>query len=193
MAGHATAETEPVAHEAAHEAADEGAHEAARLRWRTRDTTRHLLFAFLGAFAGALVTGTLLWLDLGHAHLTQVLIVAHLAAGALALAFFVPFVVVHWRDGREPLVHLLQPWRLLAACRGNRLARSRLVGHALMWSLALLVASGGAIAVPALLYLSGYPLTLPYGAHAWLLDAHRWLTPLPLVALAAHFPMKERT
>lgn len=167
--------------------------DAALLNWRTHDTTRHLLFAFLGAFAGALVTGVLLWLDVGHAHLTQVLIVAHLAAGVLALAFFVPFVVVHWRDGKEPLVHLVLPLRLLAEWRWDVLARRRLVGHALMWSLALLIVSGCVVAAPALLYLAGYPLTLPYGAHVWLLDAHRWLTPLPLVALAAHFPMEERS
>lgn len=163
-----------------------------RLDWRTRDTSRHLLLAFIASFGIALATGALLWLRLGHNNLVQVLLLTHLAAGLLALFFFIPFIVIHWRDGREPLLHLIFPFRLFAEWHWDLLARRRLIGHGLLWSLAPVLFSGLLVAAPAIAYLAGHPVTLPYGAHVWLLRLHLWLTPLVLLFLAFHLPREDR-
>lgn len=165
----------------------------AALRWRTRDTSRHLLQGFIGAFAIAAVTGGLLLLRVGHGNLVQVLLFSHLAAGLLALMFFIPFLVTHWRDGNEPLRHLLWPFPLIAEVRWDDYARKRLIGHGLMWSLALVLLSGLIVMLPAIAYLAGRPVTLPYGGHVGLLAAHTWLT-LPLLAgLFFHLPREDRS
>ncbi len=164
----------------------------AALHWRTRDTTRHLLQGFIGAFAIAAVTGGLLVLDIGHGDLIQVMLLSHLAAGLLALVFFVPFIVTHWRDGHEPLRHLVWPFRLLGELRRDVYARQRLIGHALLWSLALVLLSGLIVMLPAIAYLAGWPATLPYGSHVGLLAAHTWLTLPLLTGLWFHLPREDR-
>lgn len=167
------------------------ADEAALLQWRTRDTTRHLAQGTLGALAIALVTGIALWSPLGHGNLVQLLLV-HLTAGLLGTLLFVPFIVIHWRDGKEPLSHLLWPFRLLAGWQVDPHARKRLVGHFFLWFVILMTISGLIIAAPAIAYLAGVPETLPYGGHAPLLAIHRWLTPFLLAGLFWHLPKEER-
>lgn len=164
----------------------------ATLRWRTRATSRHLLQGFLGAFAIAAVSGGLLLLGIDHGNLVQVLLVSHLAAGLLALLLFIPFIVTHWRDGREPLVHLVWPFRLIAELGRDAYARQRLIGHALLWALALVLLSGLIVMLPAIAYLAGWPVTLPYGSHVGLLAAHAWLTLPLLVGLLGHLPKEDR-
>lgn len=164
----------------------------AALRWRTRDTSRHLLQGFIGAFAIATVTGGLLFLRIGHGNLVQVLLFGHLAAGLLAFMFFIPFIVTHWRDGREPLRHLVWPFPLIAELRWDAYARKRLIGHGFMWSLLLVLLSGLIVALPSVAYLAGWPATLPYGSHVGLLRAHAWLMPPLLAGLFFHLPHEDR-
>lgn len=163
------------------------------LAWRTRATTRTLLHGLAVALAIAVLTGVGLWLDPDHDGLHQVMLLSHLAAGALASILFVAFATIHLRDGREPLACVLLPLLLLPRLRADRFARRRLVGHGLLWVLALAVLSGLAIAAPGLAYLSGHPQTLPYGMHVWLLELHLWATPALGVGLAWHLPWGERT
>jgi Na+/proline symporter len=163
------------------------------LAWRTRATTRTLLHGLAVALAIAVFTGVGLWLDPAHDGLHQVMLLSHLAAGALASILFVAFATIHLRDGREPLACVLLPLLLLPRLRADRFARRRLVGHGLLWVLALAVLSGLAIAAPGLAYLSGHPQTLPYGMHVWLLELHLWATPALGVGLAWHLPWGERT
>lgn len=166
--------------------------DAARLRWRTRDTSRHLMQGFTGAFAIAGITGLLLWLGLGHDNFIQLLLLTHLAAGTLSFLMLVPFIVIHWRDGREPLLHLIFPFRLFAEWRWDMLARRRLIGHGLLWLLALVLISGLIVTLPAIAYLAGRPAILPFGVHVDLLRVHAWLT-LPLFAgLVWHLPKEDR-
>jgi hypothetical protein len=166
--------------------------DAALLRWRTRDTARHLLLAFIASFAIALTSGALLWVKLGHGNFVQVLLVTHLVSGLLALFFFVPFVAIHWRDGREPLLHMIFPFRLLTEARRDHLARHRLLGHGLLWTLAIVLLSGLVVMLPALAYLAGRPVTLPYGGHVRLLQIHVWATPALLLFLLLHLPKEDR-
>lgn len=166
--------------------------DAARLRWRTRDTSRHLMQGFIGAFAIAGSTGLLLWLGLGHDNFIQLLLLTHLAAGALAFLMLVPFVVIHWRDGREPLRNLFWPFRLIPELRWDAWAGKRLIGHGLLWLLALVLLSGLIVTLPAIAYLAGRPAILPFGVHVDLLRVHAWLT-LPLLAgLVWHLPKEDR-
>ncbi|THF62677.1 multiheme c-type cytochrome [Pseudothauera rhizosphaerae] len=158
----------------------------AGLAWRTRETTRQLLHALLVALAITLLTGLALWLGPPHGPLVQVLLSAHLVAGVLALILLAAFATVHLRDGREPPACVALPLLLLKNCRHDRTVRHRLIGHGLLWALALVLLSGLAIAAPAVLYLAGNPATLPYGAHVWLLDVHRWAAPFAVAGLLAH-------
>lgn len=162
------------------------------LAWRTRETTRHLLEAYIGGFGISLVTGALLWLDLGSADLKQVMLITHLVAGTLGLMFFAVYIAAHLKDGREPWRTLLFPFRLLPELRWEPFARKRLHGHALMWTNWLLLFSGLVMSLPAVWYLSGTPATLPYGMSHWLLLLHDWTTPLALLLMAFHFPAKEK-
>lgn len=159
---------------------------SASLAWRTRETTQRVLHALLVALAIALLTGLALWLDPSHGPLIQVLLAAHLVSGVLFLILLVAFTLIHLRDGREPPVYVALPLLLLRDCRHDRIVRHRLIGHGLLWALAVVMLSGLAIAAPAVLYLAGNPATLPYGAHVWLLDGHRWATPFVVAGLLAH-------
>lgn len=166
--------------------------DATLLRWRTRDTSRHLIQGFIGAFAIAAVSGLLLWLRIGHDNVVQILLLSHLAAGLLAFLFFIPFIVTHRRDGREPLLNLVWPFRLIGELRWDIYARKRLIGHGFLWSLLLVLASGLIVALPAIAYLAGQPVTLPYGGHVGLLRSHAWLTLPLLTGLWWHLPKEDR-
>lgn len=166
---------------------------SATLVWRTRDSARHLLQASIASLALCLASGLVLWLSPPHDHLILVALCTHLSAGVLAGIFFLPFVVIHLQDGREPLGLLLQPWRLLPAALQEPVARHRLMGHGLLWSLLLALGSGLVIALPAVAYLAGRPVTLPYGSQYLLLDLHQGATLACLGLLLLHFPWKERT
>lgn len=162
------------------------------LAWRTRATTRELLHALAVALAIACFTGGGLWLDPAHDGVHQVMLLSHLAAGALTAILFAAFAAIHLRDGREPPACIVLPLLLLPRLRGDRFARRRLVGHGLLWALGLVLLSGLVIAAPGLAYLAGRPQTLPYGMHVWLLDLHRWATPAVAAGLAWHLPWGER-
>lgn len=161
------------------------------LRWRTRETTRHLLEACLASVALCLVTAVPLWLDAGDANLLQVLLVTHLAAGTLGLFFLIPYLASHLKDGREPWKDLLWPFRLIPELRWEPYAAKRLHGHALMWGLLVVFASGLLLSAPALLYLAGVPRTLPYGGGAWLLRIHEWATAAAVALMLLHIPARE--
>lgn len=84
----------------------------------------------------------------------QVMLVAHIAGGALAFGVLVPFVTSHHRyhEGRARFV--LAPWRAWRR-RDPETGRpnpQRLVGHALHWSIILLIASGVLVAAPGVLF-----------------------------------------
>lgn len=166
--------------------------DSAILLWRTRDTSRHLAQGMTGALIITLITGGALWLRLGHGNLIQLLLLVHLASGVLATLFFLPFIVIHWQDGREPLLHLIWPFRLLREVKWDAYARKRLVGHAFLWVVLLVVLSGLVTAAPAVAYLAGHPVPLPYGGHVPLLAIHRWLTLAVFAGLLWHLPKEER-
>ena len=162
------------------------------LPWRTRASSRHFLMATVYSLGITVATGGVLLLPLENEHLTLIALAAHLAAGVLTFAFFVPFLFIHLKDGRESLLHLFMPWRLLHRIYRGETLYHRLLGYSLMWCLWLLFASGLIIAAPAIAYLSGHPVTLlPYGGHSPLLLAHQGVSLLLLVFLILHFPKKE--
>ena len=67
------------------------------LAWRTRATTRALLHGLAVALAIAVFTGVGLWLDPAHDGLHQVMLLSHLAAGALAAIWWAPLLRDWWR------------------------------------------------------------------------------------------------
>jgi hypothetical protein len=160
------------------------------LVWRTRASSRHLLMAMVYSLGITAASAALLWLPLKNSHLTLLALVTHLVSGALALIFFVPFLFIHLRDGRESLFNLVMPWRLLHRVYRDETLYHRLLGYGLMWCLWLVCLSGLTIAAPAIAYLANHPMTLPYGTHALLLHAHRGGTLLLLLLLILHFPKK---
>lgn len=162
------------------------------LQWRTRATVRQLLLAMLTSLAIALCSGGLLWLGGGHDNFRQLLLITHLAAGLLTCLFFFPFVTLHWRDGGEPWPHLFLPFALFGALRRDTSARHRLLGIALLWNLFVVLGSGLLVMLPAVAYLAGEARTLPYGAHVWLLQLHRWPSLLLLALLFLHMPKEDR-
>lgn len=123
---------------------------AAVLPWRTREATRHLLLAATTSLGVTAATGLGLQAGSDNDNLVAMLLLPHLAAGVLALILFTPFVIIHWRDGREPLLHLLAPFRLLMAEPDTPFLRQRLLGHLLLWSLGLVLLSGVVSVVPAI-------------------------------------------
>lgn len=164
------------------------------LQWRSRDTTRHLIQGFIISCSISAVSGLLLWLRLGHDNFVQILLLTHLSAGVLCLMFALPFVITHWRDGREPGRHLIWLMPLVQrAWQREPYAGKRLIGHAFMWLLCAVLLSGLIVMAPAISYLAGMPVTLPYGSHVGLLQVHSWLSIAVLVGLCWHLPKKERT
>jgi hypothetical protein len=161
------------------------------LPWRTRAAARHLLMAMVYSLGLVAASGSILLLPLKNEHLTLIALVIHLVSGALAFVFFVPFLFIHLKDGRESLWHLILPWRLLHRIYRDETLYHRLLGYSLMWCLWLLFASGFLIAAPAVAYLAGHPITLlPYGGHTPFLRAHQGISLLCLLFLVLHFPKK---
>lgn len=166
---------------------------ATAMVWRTRDTTRHLLEAFIGGFGISLVTGLLLWLDVGGTALAQVMLITHLVAGSLGLLFFAVYVVFHLKDGREPWINLLWPFRLIPDIPWDPYAAKRLHGHALLWANAVVLLTGVVIALPGITHLLGRPdLILAYGANYWLTTVHDGATLAAVGLLFFHFPARDR-
>lgn len=163
---------------------------AGLLVWRTRESSRHLLMALVYSLGIACATGLALLLPLRNGHLTLIALVAHLVSGALALLFFVPFLFAHLRDGKEPLWHLVMPWRLLRRVFRDETPGHRLRGYSLMWCACLATLSGVLIAAPAFAYLAGHPFVPPFGTSAVLLTTHRVSSALLFVFLLLHFPKK---
>ncbi|MDR1351391.1 MAG: hypothetical protein LBJ59_11590 [Zoogloeaceae bacterium] len=163
----------------------------ALLPWRTKAASRHLLMAMVYSLGIVVASGIVLLLPLKNGHLTLIALAAHLVSGALALVFFIPFLFVHLKDGRESILNLLMPWRLLHRIYRDETLYHRLLGYSLMWCLWLVFVSGLTIAAPAIAYLAGHPVTLlPYGGHSLLLWAHRGVSLLLLLFLMLHFPKK---
>lgn len=155
--------------------------------WRDRATSVQLARALLATLTLLLFSGLALWWDPGHPLWLQWLLLMHLACGVLSLVLAAPFVWAHLSDGREPWRALLWPlglWRAAWQAPGG--PRKRLIGHALLWGLVLLLGSGLVLAVPGLLVLLDQPWIWPLGSQAWLTAVHRWATPLLLLAAAAH-------
>lgn len=169
------------------------AQERPAISWRTRDTTRHLLEAFIGGFGISLVTGILLWLDVGGTALAQVMLITHLVAGTLGLLLFIPYIYAHLKDGREPWKNILFPLRLIPEIGWDAYAGKRLHGHGLMWANWLVLLSGLVIALPGVFYLAGYPTwILPYGSNRWLTWIHDAFTIVIVALLLLHFPAKDK-
>jgi hypothetical protein len=172
--------------------------EADLLVWRTRESSRHLLMALTYSLGIACATGVALLLPLQNGHLTLIALVAHLVSGTLAVLFFVPFLFVHLRDGKEPLRHLVMPWHLSRRKFRDRgrdksqqqRQRQHLMGYLLCVCACLASLSGLAIAAPALAYLAGHPVVPPFGTIAVLLRVHQASSALLFVFLLLHFPKK---
>ncbi|MDR2624701.1 MAG: hypothetical protein LBC37_00015 [Zoogloeaceae bacterium] len=166
------------------------------LPWRTRAASRHLLLALVYCLGIVAATGLLLALPLPNAHLTLVALAAHLVSGLLAVFFFVPFLVCHLRDGHEPLLSLLLPWRVARRCSGGDSRTHRLLGYGLTLTLLTVAASGLVIIAPAVAYLAGKPFLLldfwPGNGHRFWLMAHAWGTLLLVALLFCHFPKRSR-
>jgi len=84
----------------------------------------------------------------------QVMLVLHIVGGALAFGVLVPFVTAHHRYHEGRARFLLAPWRAWRRRDAETLPLNpqRLVGHALHWSIILLLASGVFVAVPGVLF-----------------------------------------
>ena len=160
------------------------------LVWRTRESSRHLLMAMLYSLGIATATGLILTLPLGNGHLILVALVAHLVSGVLALVFFVPFLFIHLRDGREPVRNLIMPWRLLRRLYQGESLYHRVLGYLLTGCTVLVIATGLVIAAPAVLFLAGKPTILPFGTSAWLLQVHIVFSVLLVLFVLLHFPKK---
>ncbi|MDR3214085.1 MAG: hypothetical protein LBT71_09270 [Azoarcus sp.] len=161
------------------------------LVWRTRESSRHLLMAMVYSLGIATASGIVLMLPLGNGHLTLVMLVAHLVSGALALLFFVPFLFIHLRDGKEPLLNLLMPWRMLHRLYRGESLHHRILGYLLTGCVLLVMGTGLAIAAPAVLYLSGQPTVMPFGTAAALLRVHLTFSALLVFFVALHFPKRS--
>ncbi|MDR1064355.1 MAG: hypothetical protein LBL48_10595 [Azoarcus sp.] len=161
------------------------------LVWRTRESSRHLLMSMIYSLGIACATGIVLLLPMGNGHLTLIALVAHLVSGALALVFFIPFLFVHLSDGKEPLLHLVVPWRLLHRLYKGEPLYHRVLGYLLMWCLALTIATGLAIAAPAISYLAGRAAILPYGVGPALLRLHLTFSGLLVFFVLLHFPKRS--
>ncbi|MDR1423617.1 MAG: hypothetical protein LBI92_03285 [Azoarcus sp.] len=160
------------------------------LVWRTRESSRHLLLAMVYSLGIATATGVVLAMPLGNGHLTLVALVAHLVSGALALVFFIPFLFVHLHDGKEKLLNLVMPWRMLHQIYRGESLYHRILGYMLTCCLLLTVASGLVIAAPAVLYLTGKPTVMPFGTAAALLRVHITFAGLFVFFVLLHFPKR---
>jgi hypothetical protein len=144
----------------------------------------------------AAATGVLLLLPLPNAHLTLLTLVAHLVSGLLAGVFFLPFLFVHLKDGRERLRHLFMPWKLRRRIYLGETHHHRLLGYILTLGVAIVLLTGLAIALPAIAYLAGHPVTwlrvIPseWGGHSLILKIHLGVSVLLIVALLLHFPKR---
>jgi hypothetical protein len=171
--------------------------ESPLIPWRTKESSRHLLMAMVYSLGVASATGLLLLLPLPNPHVTLLALAAHLTSGALAGIFFIPFLLIHLKDGREPLHHLLMPWRLRRRIYAGETHHHRLQGYLLTIGIGLVFLTGLVIALPALAFLAGRPITLlefipsEWGGHSGLLSLHRGASILLVVALLLHFP-KQR-
>jgi hypothetical protein len=162
------------------------------LPWRTKAASRHLLMAMIYSLAITAATGVILLLPLKNEHLTLIALVMHLVSGALALLFFLPFLLTHLKDGREPFWNLFLPWRLLHRLYRGESLYHRLLGYSLMWSILLVFVSGICIMAPAIAYLLGRPMTLlPYGGHAFILKVHLGAFAFLFLFLVLHFPKRS--
>ncbi|MDR1661943.1 MAG: hypothetical protein LBR95_05905 [Azoarcus sp.] len=183
MNGKTTIET-PVEPDTAADAAD------GLLAWRTRESSRHLLMSTVYSLGIACATGIALLLPLENGNLVLLALVAHLTSGALALVFFIPFLFVHLSDGKEPVLHLVMPWRLLHRLYRGEPLYHRLLGYLLMWCSILTIVTGLAIAAPALSYLAGRAAILPYGVGPALLRVHLTFSGLLVFFVLLHFPKR---
>ncbi len=140
---------------------------------RPRQRGRRRQRLFLGTFAalfGIALGGGLYYFAVPrdfHWGVAQAVLLLHIASGVLALAVLVPFVVAHHRyqEGRSRF--LLAPW-LIRRRHGTREGLScarRLVGHALHWSIVVVIASGVFVALPGILFYAGVVWLLGYEAY----------------------------
>lgn len=170
--------------------------QAGRPRKRGGGRQRLYLRAF-AAFFGIGLAGGFYYYLVPHGlnwGAAQVMLVLHIAGGALAFAVLVPFVAAHHRyhEGRARFV--LAPWRAWRR-RDPGTARpnpQRLVGHALHWSIVVLIASGVFVALPGVLFSADVVWLPDYWAYRVGNALHLASTVAAVVLMLAHWLRRRR-
>ena len=116
-----------------------------------------LLFAAL--FGAAMVSGFYFYFvpNTHNWKASQLVLVIHFGVGLLTFVPFGYFVVKHQRQKEGNSLFLIMPWRAFKK-KENESAwhyRQRLFGHALYWSIVVVLASSFFVSIPAVLYYMG--------------------------------------
>lgn len=130
-------------------------------------TTRYLLF-FAVLFGSAMVSGFYFYF-VPHNYnwrASQIVLIIHFVVGLLTFIPFGYFVVKHQRKKEGNSLFLIMPWKVFKRQEkeSDWHYRQRLWGHALYWSIVIVLLSSFFVSIPAVLYymgnifLPGYPL-----------------------------------
>ena len=118
-------------------------------------TNRYLLF-FAVLFGSAMVSGFYFYFvpNTHNWKASQLVLIIHFIVGLLTFVPFGYFVVKHQYKKEKNSLFLIMPWKAFRR-RGRESTwyyRQRLWGHALYWSIVIVLLSSFFVSVPALLY-----------------------------------------
>lgn len=147
------------------------------------------LYGFSTAFAITLVSG--FWYGLVPRDInwnaSQIVLVLHLAGGAMSLLLFISFFLLHQREKGHPWYRLLTPWRLhRLADETRQRQRQRQLGYLLAWTLLVIHIGGLMLSLPGLLFYFGTVWMQGYYTTQAQIAVHLWASSLLIPLLFTH-------
>ncbi|HID46403.1 MAG TPA: hypothetical protein EYP34_11700 [Chromatiaceae bacterium] len=148
-----------------------------------------MLYGFIIAFSVTAMSG--FWYSLFprsvNWNASQTVLVLHLAGGIMALFLFVVYFFLHQKDQQQRWWWLFVPWRLKQDKEEPlQHFRQRQLGHLLTWIMLVVFTSGLLIALPGLLFYSGYVWMQGYYTTQILRGVHFWASVLLVPVLITH-------
>lgn len=148
-----------------------------------------MLFGFVIAFSVTIVSGFwYAWVprDLNW-NASQIVLVMHIAGGAMSLVLFVAFFFLHQKFKAQVWWHILTPWKLRHQPDEMRQHfHQRRLGHIVTWVMLTIYITGILIAAPGVLFLFDHVWMQGYGATQVLRGMHYWVSLMILPILFTH-------
>jgi len=154
------------------------------------------LLVFAASFGLAMMSGFYFYF-VPHSHnwrVSQIVLIIHFASGFTTFLPFIYFVIKHQREKEKNSLYLFAPWKALRKAKNEATwhYRQRLWGHALYWSIIIVLLSSFVVSVPAIFWYFGKVWLPGYAAYQFTNATHFIFSVVATVLIWVHFGQRKK-